>query len=456
MTLIMKFGGTSVGDAARIRQVCSLIAARRARQPVVVVSALAGVTSRLLLACECALRRDETQVAAHLSWIDERHREVIAGLELPTDQRRACLDALDASLELVAELTRGIALLSESTPRARDTVAAQGELISHVIVAAALEAQGVPALAVDPRQILRTDERFGAAEVDRDTTRELAQKCLADVAARGIVPITGGYVGATSLGIVTTLGRGGGDLSATHLAAAIDAEEVEIWTDVDGILTADPRVVPTARTLARVSFQEAAELAYFGAKVLHPATIRPAVERQIPVRVLNTMAPERPGTVIGDGDPSHPPGESFVRAVAWRTGIATVSVSSPRMLGASGFLARVFTAFERRGIAVDVVTTSEVSVSMTVDRTEGLDALAAELMTFCEVRVERGLSLVCLVGHDLLESPKLVSEVLAVLDPIPLRMFCLGSSDVNLTFVVREGDAEDVVRRLHARFLEAT
>ena len=141
MTLIMKFGGTSVGDAARIRQVCSLIAARRARQPVVVVSALAGVTSRLLLACECALRRDETQVAAHLSWIDERHREVIAGLELPIDQRRACLDALDASLELVAELTRGIALLSESTPRARDTVAAQGELISHVIVAAALDAR---------------------------------------------------------------------------------------------------------------------------------------------------------------------------------------------------------------------------------------------------------------------------------------------------------------------------
>lgn len=452
MSVVMKFGGSSVGDAARIRQVCSIVASRRERQPVVVVSALAGVTTRLLAACDAALHRDEAQVAAHLSWIDERHRDVIGALELPPDGRRACLDALDASLNVVAELTRGIALLSESTPRARDAVAAQGELISHVMVAAALAAQGIPSLAVDPRSVLRTDDRFGAAEVDREITEHLAKEGLASVAARGIVPVTGGYVGATSLGLVTTLGRGGGDLSATHLGAAIAAEEVEIWTDVDGILTADPRVVPTARTLPRVSFQEAAELAYFGAKVLHPATIRPAVERRIPVRVLNTLAPERAGTVIGDRDVIE---GSCVRAVAWKTGIATVSVSSPRMLGASGFLARVFTAFERRGIPVDVVTTSEVSVSMTVDRLDELDALTADLATFCEVRVERGLSLACLVGHGLLESPKLVSEILASLDPLPLRMFCLGSSDVNLTFVVRECDAEDVVRRLHARFLES-
>ena len=451
--IVMKFGGTSLANAERIRHVARLVAERRERHPVVVVSAFSGVTSRLLDAVTAAEARDDGARAAHLSSLRELHLGVVDGLALSPSRRDRARRLVEQGLAAVDDATRGMLLLGERTPRAVDAVAGMGELLSHEIVALALEEIGERATAVDPRRVVMTDGRHGMAEPDRSAIAERAQQHLAPLVESGRIPVTGGYVAATQDGVTTTLGRGGSDYSASLIGAALDVEEVQIWTDVPGMMTADPRVVPKARTLPRVSFAEAAELAYFGARVLHPATIRPAVERNIPVHVLDTFHPDRSGTVVDDrGDDA--PG-SRVRAVAWKKGIATMSIGSPRMLGSHGFLARVFAVFERHQTPVDVVTTSEVSISITVDVLHRLDAIERELSSFCEARIERGRALACLVGRDLLESPRLVSEVLATLDPIPLRMFCLGSSDINLTFVVDEGDAEEVVRRLHARFLEA-
>jgi aspartate kinase len=450
--IVMKFGGTSVGNAERIQQVARLVRERRERRPVVVVSALGGVTSRLLETVNAAVARDDGARAAHLSSLREIHLAAVDGLGLSSARRDRARNAVLHGLGAIDDATCGMLLLGEQTPRASDAVAAMGEQLSHVIVALALEEIGADAVAVDPRLVMRTDARHGSAEPDRLAIAALAREHLAPLVAAGRIPVTGGYVGATEDGVTTTLGRGGSDYSASLLGAALGADEVQIWTDVPGMMTADPRVVPNARTLPRVSFAEAAELAYFGARVLHPATIRPAVERCIPVHVLDTFHPELGGTVVDDeGDDAPGP---RVRAVAWRKGIAMMSIGSPRMLGSHGFLARVFDVFGRHETAVDVVTTSEVSISVTVDQLHRIDAIQHDLTSFCEARIERGRALVCLVGRGLLESPRLVSEVLATLDPIPLRMFCLGSSDINLTFVVDEGNAEECVQRLHARFLE--
>jgi len=458
--IVMKFGGTSVGDAERIRGVSRLVREALDRGPIVVVSALGGVTDLLLTALAAAETRDDAALAACLASLRERHERVVQALQFPPALRALALQVIDAELAPAGDTLRGVFLLGERTPRTADRVAAVGEILSHRIVALALRAEDLAAEAIDPRELVPTDARHGAADPDRAELRRRAHARLLPLVRDGIVPVTGGFVGATADGLTTTLGRGGSDFTASLLGAAVGAEEVQIWTDVPGMMSADPRVVPQARTLPRVSFAEAAELAYFGAKVLHPATIRPCVESSIPVRILDATQPGRGGTTVdAGGEPwvdamGEPGSASCVRAVAWKRGITTIAMDSPRMLGAHGFLARVFAVFERHETPVDVVTTSEVSVSVTVDRPQRIDAIERELASFCDVRVHAERALVCLVGRGLLESPQLVGQVLAAVHPTHLRMFCLGSSDINLTLVVDEADAESVVQRLHARFLE--
>ncbi len=444
----MKFGGTSLADAGRIRRVAALVSERAERRPLVVVSALAGVTNQLVEAAALAEAGDESALQALLETIAERHAAVLRELGFDVTSAPELNAAVELELTKLRDFTQGVLLTGECTPRVHDAILARGEMISHRIVAACVDG-GVP---VDPRRLMRTDDRHGDAMPDRDAIGVLASEQLRPHLEAGAVPVTGGFVGATPKDRLTTLGRGGGDHSATLLGVALGAEEVQIWTDVDGMMSADPRVVPEARPLASVSFQEASELAYFGARVLHPATIRPAVESAVPVRIKNTLRPEAPGTSITarGSDESGP----RVRAVAWKTGITMVSLTSGHMLGAHGFLARVFEVFARHETPVDVVTTSEVSVSLTVERLENLAAIEAELAELGRLRVERETALVCLVGCGLLEHPELLGAVLASLEGIPLRMFCLGSSAVNLTLVVDESRAEEAVRRLHARFLE--
>jgi aspartate kinase len=291
-----------------------------------------------------------------------------------------------------------------------------------------------------------------SAQPDLEATDACLVEKVKPLLDQGVVPVLGGFVGASKAGLTTTLGRGGSDYSAALFGAGLWAEEIQIWTDVDGMLTADPRMVPGTRVVPHLSFDEAAELAYFGAKVLHPSTILPAVRRDIPVRILNSHRPEAPGTRIM-GSPA--PGVAGPVAIACKRGQTRLDIASTRMLEAYGFLRRVFEVFERYRTSIDVVTTSEVSVSVTIDDPRAADSIVAELSEFAEVSAEDGMAIVCAVGDGLRRDPTLATRMLGALEGLPLVMVSQGGSRQNITAVVRDGDTASAMERLHRRFFEA-
>ncbi len=453
-TDVLKFGGTSVGSAERIRDVAGLVAARGGDPCVVVVSALGGVTDGLVALKSSSKDKERAAAEATLDELARRHRSALEGLGLPEKERAACAAALDEELQRCRELSLGISLLEEVSPRTSDALLSVGELISSRLVAAALRARGVAAVWKDPREVLVTDATHGAAQPDEArTARRVAAKVVPEL-VHGLIVVTGGFVGATPEGVTTTLGRGGSDYSAALLGAALEdagrpVGTIEIWTDVDGILTADPRVVPGARLVPEVSAAEAAELAFFGAKVLHPATIRPAVARGIPVAVRNTFRPECPGTVVRAEAPG-----AGVRALAMRTGVTSIFVGNPRMLLAHGYAARVFSVFEKHAVPVDVIATSEVSISITVDAQAPLDPIVKDLSAFAVVSVLPGLAVVSVVGKALRSTAGIAHRVFEALGDVNVVLISQGASDTNLTFVVAEGDAPETLRRLHREFFE--
>jgi aspartate kinase len=448
--ILMKFGGTSVGSAGRIAGLAGLVAERRSLQPVVVVSAFSGVTDQLIRGARLAKERDpEAQRVPHL--LLERHVAAVRELLPESEERQRLLARLEAVLEELKVLYTGVHYLEELTPRSQDAIAGMGERLSFEIAAAALRAQGLPAQALDARHVLVTDDAFGRARPLLGETAARLEARVRPLVDRGIVPVLPGFIGATRDGVATTLGRGGSDWSAALFGSLLGAAEIQIWTDVDGMLTVDPRTVPSARLIPEISFDEAAELAYFGAKVLHPATIHPAVEKGIPVRVLNTMNPSSPGTRIlaeASGALGRP------RALAFKKGISVVLIGEPRMLMAHGFVARVFEVFARHQTSVDLIATSEVSVSLTVDDPTGLPAVEADLRALGEVHVLREMAIVSVVGRGFARRSGLAGHIFAALRDVNIVMISFGASDVNLSFVVAEVDAERAVRSLHAAFFE--
>ena len=446
----MKFGGTSVGSAERIRGVAALVRGRLDRHPVVVVSALSGVTDRLIQAARLAVDRDPGTDEA-IQAIATRHQEVLAEL-FPEGPVRKRLEAhVDALMHELQTVCTGVQYLGELTTRSLDAVSGLGERLSCELVAATLEQHGVPSRAVDARTLIVTDETFGRAAPLMEETEGRVQAALRPLAETGTVPVVTGFIGATRKGVATTLGRGGSDWSAAILGAALPAEEIQIWTDVDGMMTVDPRVVAGARTIPEVTFEEAAELAYFGAKVLHPATIKPAVEMGIPVWILNSMKPESPGTLIAQSAPGE---EGEPRAIAFKKGISVILISQPRMLMAYGFVARVFEVFNRHRTPVDLIATSEVSISLTVDDAETLPALQPDLAELGEVQVLRRMAIVSLVGRGFVRRAGLAARVFQALRDINVVMISFGASEVNLSFVIAQDDAEKAVRLLHREFFE--
>ena len=443
--VVLKFGGTSLGDAERLARAAEIVESRRAYSPWVVTSAMGGVTDALLEAAARAGAGDEAGALARLDEIGDRHRR--AAEELGVSQRRpAGLPESDLQGFVAARLgetrdrLRGVSLLGELTERTRDAIVAIGELCASALLAAVLP----DARWCDIRPLMRTDDDFGGACPDRD----VLSAALAAERTDALV-VTQGFIGATSDGVTTTLGRGGSDYTASLIGASLGVDEIEIWTDVDGMLTADPRVVPEARLLAEISFEEASELAYFGARVLHPATIRPAVARDIAVRILNTFRPEGSGTAIRRviGDAATP-----VRAVAMRKGITIVRVENPRMLMSHGWSGRVFEAFGRHRVSVDLIATSEVSISLTVDDPRGLSAVVAELGEMAEVTVVPDGAIVAVVGRGMRHRPRVASRVFGSLGDINVLMISMGASDRNLSFVVNQADADEAIRRLHHEF----
>ena len=432
---VLKFGGTSVGVAANAEQALRIVRAAAATDVVVVVSALSGVTNLLVDAC-----RPDSPRAELLARLLTRHREHASALGVPAE-------SIEPRLALLAAEFAGLPAGTAPSREQRDRLLAHGERLAARIFATALSARGTPARDVFAGDAgLVTDERFGQAS----PLPEAAGLLAAGLAQRDQVPVVTGFLGRTRDQRVTTLGRGGSDYSAALIGAALGAEVIEIWTDTSGMLSADPRVVPEARPVPRLSFAEACELAYFGARVLHPKTLLPAMERGIPVRILNTARPDDPGSLITATAGVQPEGWR-VRSIASKPGITAVTIASTRMLLAHGFLARVFEVFGRHHVVVDLVTTSEVSISVTVDDTGRLAPALAELEAIGRVDVRPGLAVVAVVGEGAPTQVGLAGHVFTLLGGIgvPVEMISQGASRVNLSFVVAEREAARVVRLLH-------
>ena len=445
--VVMKFGGTSVEDAAAVERVVGIVRAAREQRPVVVVSAMARVTDALLAAAARAGQDDAAGALAELDPVLARYGDAARRLLPDADRQRYQQTITTTRAELAVDLAR-----VPRDPAAPDAVAAQGERLSAALVAAALAARAVPTREVDARRCILTDTRPGKAEPLIPETDIATRAALQPLIAAGTVPVLGGYMGGTPEGVTTTLGRGGSDYSAALVGAALGAEEIQIWTDVSGVLTADPKVAPAARTITRLSFAEASELAYFGARVLHPKTILPAIRHGIPVRIRNSRAPDDAGTLVTADSEVVP---RTVKAIAYKTGVSIVSVTSTRMLGAYGFLRALFEVFERHRTVVDLVATSEVSVSLSVDDTTTLPGILKDLAALGEPAVETGRAIICIVGEGMRGTPGIAARIFATIRDINVSLISLGASRINITFVVEESRAAEAVRRLHAALFEA-
>lgn len=440
---VLKFGGSSVRNATMIRRVVEIAGSVLDDAPVLVASAMGKTTDLLVsIAADAEAGRRES-VELKLDRIQSSHLEAAAAL-CTGSEAGGLSAAIGELLGELRSLVHGIGLIRECSPRSLDAVLSFGERLSTTVIAAATRSAGIETELVDARTLIRTDSAFNAASPDYEVTRSLVGERLKP--RPGALVVTQGFIASSPDGVTTTLGRGGSDFSATIIASAADADLVEIWTDVDGIMSADPRIIEGARTIDTISYDEAAELAYFGARVVHPYTILPAVRNQIPVWVKNTTRPDHPGTRIAADSEA-----AGVRAVASKSGITMITVKSSRMLNAYGFLRAIFAKFDRYRIPVDLVATSEVSVSVTVDSTASLDQLLNDLEELGRIEVSRGVCIVCVVGRELFENPAFVAEVFGAVAPAHVHLISFGSSEINLSFVVAEEDEAPVLQRLHSR-----
>ncbi|HKW39685.1 MAG TPA: lysine-sensitive aspartokinase 3 [Gemmatimonadales bacterium] len=449
-SIVLKFGGTSVGDAAAFERVERIVRSHGGPRPVVVVSAMSGMTDALLAALNAAAAAGPVNALNGLRPLLERPRAVARRL-LASDAATNFQTYLDGTERALTEVLERIERTPVARPALYDEGVAFGEQLAATLLTAVLAARGLPARYVDARRCVVTDETHGAAVPLQPDTERRTRDELGPVLERGMVPVLGGYIAATRSGVTATLGRGGSDYSAALVGAALGAAEIQIWTDVSGVLTADPRIVKGARTIPRLSYAEAAELAYFGAKVLHPRTIQPALDRRIPVRICNSHAPDDPGTLVTAEADIWP---ETVKAIAHKRGVTIVQVTSARMLGAYGFLRSLFEVFDRHRTAVDVVATSEVSVSLSVEEGATLPPILEELRRLGEVRVEPHRAIVCVVGEGLRRTPGIAARLFDTIRDINVLLISQGASQVNLTFVVEEAQVAEAVARLHAALLE--
>lgn len=460
--IICKFGGTSVADRDAIARLIGIIrAARQAaiqpespdwRGPVVVVSALGGATDRLLGVAAEAGAGDIEGAREHVRALCDRHVEV-AGIITTPAERTAVEQFIRQEFAELERIVGALGVLREVSPRWLDAIASMGEILSSRIVAAALASHGLAAGWVDARKAIVTTGDFTAAAPLWDETTAAVHKTIDPVLIERKIAVVGGFVGATREGVTTTLGRGGSDYSAAIIGSCLDATEIQIWTDVDGMLTADPRIVKHTHVVPQLSFDEASELAYFGAKVLHPATIQPAVAKNIPVRILNSKRPsDISGTLVTS---SRPPGAGPLTAIASKKGVTVVDIASTRMLMAHGFLRRIFETFERFKTPVDVVTTSEVSVSVTIDDTRRVPEIMAALSEVADVTREDHMAILCAVGDGLQNDPAFVGRLLEAMEGVPVRMLSQAAARRNITLVIGEADLESSLRKVHDRFFGA-
>jgi aspartate kinase len=446
--MVMKFGGTSVEDAPAVERVAEIVRSRSAEDPVVVVSALARVTDQLLAAGQAAAAGNRDRALELAAALRQRHlctaSELLSGAHLSKVQ-----PALEASFDLLRELLTGVATLQELSPRSTDSLLSFGELLSSEIVSAALAARGLACERVDARECVITDASHTRAMPLFEETRARLEIRVRPLVGRRAIPVMGGFIGATLDGIPTTIGRGGSDYSASIVGAAMEAERIEIWTDVPGMMTTDPNLCPEARLIQEISFDEAAELASFGAKVLHPSTLLPAIEKNIPVWVLNSRDAAGAGTCIRAHAPrNHHP----VRAIAAKRNTTIVNVAGERGSIPRGFLREVLAVFDRHECQVDVVASSQVRISLAVESGSAAPKLLADLERFAQVSCEPRQAIVSVVGENLRGRQGIASRVFGSVAAagVNVRMISQGASEINISFVIQEEDVPAAVRQLHA------
>ncbi len=444
----MKFGGTSVQDAEAFARVASIVAGEKENSPVVVTSAMSKVTDALLNAFETAKRGEVENAILSLEPHFERHRAVSRELTSEAQQKLFEVELKFAEQEL-GDLLMRVSRRSLPLSMLKDAIVSYGEQLSSRLLAEVFKAKNLNARQMDSRRLIVTDDEYGAATPIWDETEKLIKLELENLLEAGEIPVLGGFIAASRGGETTVLGRGGSDYSAALVGAALRAREIQIWTDVTGVLTCDPRICPEAKTLKTLSYEEAAELAYFGAKVLHPKTIKPAVDYRIPVRVCNSHAPGERGTMILFETEKIP---NTIKSIAHKTGITILRISSARMLGAFGFMAALFQIFERYRVVIDVISTSEVSVALTLDNTDSLEQVVAELKRLGDVEIEHDNAVVCVVGEGLRASSGLASKIFSTIEDVPISLISHGASSVNITFVIKEDRVKDVIKRLHDEF----
>jgi aspartate kinase len=446
--IVMKFGGTSVQDAKAIDRVAAIVRERQSQRPVVVVSAMAKITDQLLAMAAAAGAGQREKALELARGARERHYNTAVDL-LGTHAFEQIAPELEADFDGLDELLRGVVAVGELTLRTTDAIAGFGERVSSKIVAAAFSQRKIEAAHVDSRRCIVTDTNFGKAVPQFEETDARLKEVIQPLLERGHVPVMGGFIAATREGVSTTLGRGGSDFSAAIVGAGLNAERIEIWTDVDGMMTTDPSLCPQARRIKTISFEEAAELAYFGAKVLHPATLLPAIQKNIPVLILNSQNPNCEGTRITS---TAPKSRNIFKAIAAKKRITVVDVVATRMLMAHGFLKSIFEVFASHRCPVDMVSTSEVSVSVTVDSNESIAAIAADLARLADVKYEGRKAIVCLVGENIRNTPGIAAKVFSAIGDVNIRMISQGASEINISFVIDEADVPKVAARLHQVF----
>jgi|SRR5208337_2392969 len=451
--IVMKFGGTSVEDDAAIQRVADIVLNRVEERPVVVVSALAGVTDSLLAMSRAAASGSVDEALQSLRKLRRRHLTVLNALvEGPAEA--VAREQVQTLLDCLQDMLRGVAALGELSPRTNDNVLSTGELLSSRIVSTVLKARGIHSELVDSRRCILTDASHTKAVPLFDQTSERLHDQVKPLLQANRIPVMGGFIGATAQGVPTTLGRGGSDFSAAIVGAALNAQRIEIWTDVEGMMTTDPRLCPQAQRINVIGFDEASELAYFGAKVLHPATLIPAVEKNIPVYVLNSRQPANKGTCIRARAPRS---RTTFRAIAAKTGIKVINVKSPRVLMAHGLLRRLFETFELHSCTTDLVSTSEASISVALDPSCDATGLVQDLQKLGEVEVENSKAIVCLVGKGIHGRVGIAASVFKTVAAanVNVHMISQGASEINISFVVEEDDVPKVVQALHRHFFEA-
>ncbi|WP_318454529.1 lysine-sensitive aspartokinase 3 [Photobacterium leiognathi] len=444
---VAKFGGTSVADFTAMSRSAKIVIANPDTK-IVLISACSGVTNILVELANGV--SDVNTRQQRLQQLTQTHQDVLDQLKQPSSIQ----DAIYSLLDSVATLAEQAAIATSA--QLTDQIVSHGELLSTYLFTQILVEQNAPAVRVDIRPIMRTDDQFGKAVPQPEQIKQQAETQLLPLLDGNIV-VSQGFIGSNSQGVTTTLGRGGSDYSAALVAEAVNASTLEIWTDVPGLYTTDPRITPAAQPIKEISFSEASEMANFGAKILHPSTLVPAVRQQIPVFVGSSKAPEQGGTWIRQSVEDAP----LFRALALRANQTMVTLTSLNMFHAYGFLAEVFRILAEHKISVDLITTSEVSVSLTLDQTDtggGAPTLplkaVEELSQLCRVEVEQGLSLVALIGNQMSDTKGSAKDIFGALEDHNLRMICYGASPHNLCFLINEDEAKDVVRTLHASLLE--